>query len=243
MEKETIVKSNQRVKEHGEVFTPKRIVKEMLDQDGIKQAGKDLTATFLEPSAGEGTFLIELLKRKSATAAQLSSDHKELGENMLRGLSTLYGIELLQDNTELLVMNMILEFSTLYDEYSRVMFNETTDKYVINSAKTIIKANMIQGNALTKLNDKNEQIVFSEWMELPKKYGVCKVQRTEYTFESILTGGDPTVTQKHKENEEIDLLAGFFEDEVQSVDSEPVLMKFLPVKWSEIWQESIETER
>ena len=56
MEKETIVKSNQRVKDHGEVFTPKCVVNEMLNQDGIRQAAESLTSTFLEPSAGEGAF-------------------------------------------------------------------------------------------------------------------------------------------------------------------------------------------
>lgn len=50
--KEVIIKSKKRVQKHGEVFTPKRIVKMMLDQDGIKEACESLTATFLEPSAG-----------------------------------------------------------------------------------------------------------------------------------------------------------------------------------------------
>ena len=240
MEKETIVKSNQRVKDHGEVFTPKRVVNEMLNQDGIRQAAESLTSTFLEPSAGEGAFLVELLKRKTSAAVQLSETHKELGENMLQGLSTIYGIELLEDNMELLVMNLILEFSTLYVEYSRDLFNQQVDKDVINSAKTIIRANMVQGNSLTKLNDKGEPMIFSEWKALPVKYGVRKVQRTEYTFDAVLSGGDSTVTQKPKEDEEIDLLAGFFEDEIEPSNPEPVLMKFVPVKWSELWQESIE---
>lgn len=240
MEKETIVKSNQRVKDHGEVFTPKRIVHAMLDQSGIREAAENLTSTFLEPSAGEGAFLIELLRRKTSAAVRLSATHKELGENMLHGLSTLYGIELLEDNMELLVMNLILEFSTLYGEYSREIFNESINKDVINSAKTIIRANMVQGNSLTKHNDKGELMIFSEWEALPVKYGVRKVKRTEYTFDAVLNGGDSTLTQKPKEDEEMDLLADFFDDEVQQHKSEPVLMKFLPVKWTEVWKESIE---
>ena len=61
---EVIIKSKKRVQKHGEVFTPQRIVKMMLDQPGIKEACESLTATFLEPSAGEGAFLVEILTRK-----------------------------------------------------------------------------------------------------------------------------------------------------------------------------------
>ena len=46
--KEVIIKSKKRVQKHGEVFTPKRIVKMMLDQPGIKEACESVTATFLE---------------------------------------------------------------------------------------------------------------------------------------------------------------------------------------------------
>lgn len=46
--KEVIIKSKKCVQKHGEVFTPKHIVKMMLDQPGIKEACESLTATFLE---------------------------------------------------------------------------------------------------------------------------------------------------------------------------------------------------
>ena len=61
---EEIIKSKLRVQKHGEVFTPKRIVNKMLDIPEIKEACENLTTTFLEPSAGEGAFLVEILERK-----------------------------------------------------------------------------------------------------------------------------------------------------------------------------------
>ena len=54
MKEEQLIKSPDRVKDVGEVFTPRRIVELMLDQPEITAKINDLSATFLEPSAGEG---------------------------------------------------------------------------------------------------------------------------------------------------------------------------------------------
>lgn len=63
MKEEQLIKSPDRVKDVGEVFTPKRTVEFMLDQPEITAKINDLPATFLEPSAGEGAFLVEILRR------------------------------------------------------------------------------------------------------------------------------------------------------------------------------------
>lgn len=69
---EKIIKSADRVKDHGEVFTPKRIVDLMLDQPEFMGKINDLHATFLESSAGKGVFLVALLKRKLTVAMSQS---------------------------------------------------------------------------------------------------------------------------------------------------------------------------
>lgn len=114
---EKVIKSSDRVKDHGEVFTPKRIVNLMLDQPEIQSKINDLQATFFEPSAGEGAFLVELLKRKLKVAKNKSVSAKLFNTKSLLALSTLYGIELLEDNVEMLVMNMITTFNI---EYSNI---------------------------------------------------------------------------------------------------------------------------
>lgn len=101
-----LIKSADRVKDHGEVFTPKRIVELMLDQPEIQAKINDLQATFFEPSAGEGAFLVELLKRKLRVAMDKSTSAKSFNNKSLLALTTLYGVELLEDNVEMLVMNM-----------------------------------------------------------------------------------------------------------------------------------------
>ncbi|MFR4248787.1 MAG: hypothetical protein ACLT1L_02920 [Leuconostoc lactis] len=93
---EQIIKSKKRVQQHGEVFTPKRIVNLMLDQEELQENLRDLSSTFLEPSAGEGAFLTEILRRKLDVARQVSETREAYDENALIALASLYGIELLE---------------------------------------------------------------------------------------------------------------------------------------------------
>lgn len=77
-----------RVKSTGEIFTPTPLVREMLDQIDIKQF-TDTTKTFLDPSCGDGQFLGEVLIRKM-----------ENGSTFEQALSTVYGVDIMQDNVD-----------------------------------------------------------------------------------------------------------------------------------------------
>jgi len=78
-----------RVKATGEVFTPTDLVQEVLDQLPQDQF-TDTSKTFLDPSCGDGQFLGEVLIRKI-----------ENGSTFEQALSTIYGVDLMQDNVEL----------------------------------------------------------------------------------------------------------------------------------------------
>lgn len=78
-----------RVKATGEVFTPTPLVQEILDTlDQI--VFTDSTKTFIDPSCGDGQFLGEVLIRKL-----------ENGSTFEQALSTIYGVDLMEDNVEL----------------------------------------------------------------------------------------------------------------------------------------------
>lgn len=81
------IKSKERVKEKGEVFTRKREIKAMLKN--IPNITKD--TVFLEPSCGNGNFLIEILKNKLRT-----TDKKT--EDLLSCLQSIYGVDIMEDN-------------------------------------------------------------------------------------------------------------------------------------------------
>lgn len=84
-----IDRDNLRVKATGEVFTPTVLVQEVLDKlDPVLFS--DPTKTFLDPSCGDGQFLSEVLIRKM-----------ENGIDFETALSTIYGVDLMQDNVDL----------------------------------------------------------------------------------------------------------------------------------------------
>lgn len=221
---EKIIKSADRVKNIGEVFTPQKTVDFMLDQPEIKTKVNSLTATFLEPSAGEGAFLVEILKRKLLYAKTQTKSKKALQNKFLQALSTLYGIELMEDNVEMLVMNMV---NTFRDVYFKTFSPEEQNKKILKSANVIISANMAQGNTLTYKTATGNPIVFSEWKPLSK----TKVQRTEYTFDSIVEGGDSTGTVK-SQYEQLDLFA-----DPNAEPEEPETKQYLPVKWEDVYKQ------
>ncbi len=232
--KEKIIKSADRVKDLGEVFTPKRIVNLMLDQREITSKIIDLHATFLEPSAGEGAFLVELLKRKLQVASKLSKSSRTFNTNSLIALSTLYGIEYMEDNVEMLVMNMILTFKEMYSQILLADFsNSKPEKNILRSAQTIIKANIAQGDTLKGITADGKPIIFSEWKII--KGRPKKVRRLEYTFESIINSDE---TEK-KSFKEMDLFTGHYSEESREQEKEPDKV-YAIVKWSDIYKEELE---
>ncbi|WP_461218047.1 N-6 DNA methylase [Lapidilactobacillus salsurivasis] len=235
---ERLIKSKARVRSHGEVFTPKRIVKLMLDQPGVREASETLDKTFLEPSAGEGAFLIEILKRKTKVALSSSHTRSEYNQNVLIALSSLYGIELLQDNVKMLAMNMYAEFEQAYQK-GCLSLGVPPNPHVLQSAETIIRANMVQGDSLKQVNNLGQPIVFSEWKTLPTGKKIVQVQRTEYTLEAILEGGGPIGQASASIDREIDLFAGTgeFDDADDLETPNEVPQTFLPVKYVDIYRE------
>lgn len=158
---EKIIKSKQRVQKHGEVFTPSWMVQKMLDTPGIKEATEDIYKTFLEPSAGDGNFLEAILERK-LSAVTKNYDKRNWKTKSLFDLSSIYGIEFLEDNLEVARSRMFLHYLDWYEDSFGVRLSSKTDIY--KSAHYLIKKNVVRGNTLTKRHpDSNELIMFSEW--------------------------------------------------------------------------------
>lgn len=240
---EKIIKSKKRVQNHGEVFTSKRIVKKMLDLPRVREACLNLTATFLEPAAGEGAFLVEVLNRKMAMVGKRYSDDLTRYENYsLLALSTLYGIELLDDNAKKCAMNMYEAYYESYLQIARERGWKVKTK-VLNSAKLIISKNIAQGNFLTKLSANGEPIVFSEWraINLYKGNKIINVQRTEYTLLDILEGVEKEngeASAHLEQDEQIDMF-DLFDDEEEG-ESRKKRMKYIPVKIYDVYKEEME---
>src|SRR5262245_44534831 len=92
-----LVKSKQRLADHGEVFTPAWLIEAMLDV--VKSETERIDSRFLEPACGSGNFLVQILRRKLA-AVELKYGNSDFAKRhyALLALMCLYGIELLADN-------------------------------------------------------------------------------------------------------------------------------------------------
>ncbi len=154
-----IIKSKQRIKDHGEVFTPDFIVQEMLDL--VKNETERIESRFLEPACGDGNFLAPILERKlEVVKSKYKSSQVEFERNALLAVSSIYGVELLQDN----VVACIERLYKIVDEVYSKLYKEKCSIDFRKSIRFVLNRNILQGNALDlKTSDGKEHIVFSEW--------------------------------------------------------------------------------
>lgn len=119
------VKSEERVKKFGEVYTNTREINDMLDL--IPEITID--TTFLEPTCGNGNFVIEILKRKFDLCKKKA--------DYIRALKSVYAIDILEDN----ITECKQRVKKLYESYGQ---RENID--------FIIDTNIFYGNSLAIMN-------------------------------------------------------------------------------------------
>ncbi len=170
----SLVKSKQRVADHGEVFTPAWMVQAMLDL--VKPETERIDARFLEPACGSGNFIVQILKRKlAAVQLKYAKSDFERQHYALLGLMCIYGIELLADNISECRANVL----DIFAEYLHL--SETDDLYL--AATHVLSVNLVHGDALTMRTQGGSPISFAEWGYL----GKGKYQRRDFRFD-VLTG-------------------------------------------------------
>lgn len=170
----TLIKSKQRVADHGEVFTPSWLVDAMLDL--VKGETDRIDSRFLEPACGSGNFLVRVLQRKlAAVESRFGKSEFEKRQYALLALMCIYGIELLQDNIAECRANLLEIFS----EY--LGLDVSDDLY--RAASAVLSLNLVHGDALTMKDTNGQPIAFAEWGYL----GKGKFQRRDFRFD-VLTG-------------------------------------------------------
>lgn len=170
------IKSRKRVVDHGEVFTSEREVNAMLDL--VYNETQRIDSRFLEPACGDGNFLVQILRRKlTLVNSQYRLNQSEFKRNSIIAISSLYGVELLEDNVNVCRMRLLNLFE---ENYKKIQKDE--DVRLISAAKYILDQNIICGDALT-LKDKNlsKPLVFSEWSFIGSK-----VKQRQYTLAELL---------------------------------------------------------
>lgn len=167
-----MVKSKQRVADHGEVFTPAWMVEAMLDL--VKEETERIDSRFLEPACGSGNFLVQVLQRKlAAVELKYGKSDFERRHYALLGLMCIYGIELLPDNIAECRANLLEIFAGYLN------LNPSDDLY--RAACYVLSQNLVHGDALTMRHHGGLPISFAEWGYI----GKGKFQRRDFRFDSL----------------------------------------------------------
>lgn len=132
------IKSKKRVKDFAEVFTAEREVKAMCDL--IPESEWTIESKFLEPSCGNGNFLVEIYGRK----LKLCKNEKD----GLKALASIVGIDILADNVEESRKRL---FDMFCENFS------TANEFCKTMAKLILKNNIVCGDSLKIMEEWEKQ--------------------------------------------------------------------------------------
>jgi hypothetical protein len=193
---ERLVKSSDRVRDLGEVFTPSSTIHEMLDLLPKKIWNIHPSTTFLEPACGDGNFLVAILDRKLERVsedleAQLlpsGVDIEAAQFHALEAIASIYAIDISSENIiggvpghEIGARTRLL---TLFSEWHELELGKTLTprSIVFKAAKWIVDHNLIVGNMLaTDSNGKptgRNNIPLIEYVFNPKSQNVTLFKTT-----------------------------------------------------------------
>ena len=185
------IKSKERVAEHGEVFTSEREVNAMLDL--VKPETERIESRFLEPACGDGNFLAEILRRKLKVALKASKYKGKLftadyEKKAILALCSIYGVELLQDNTDICRERL---FAIWDKEYTKRMKTEAND-IARNVARFVLRKNILCGDTLTMKKADGSPIIFAQWDLISGD----NIKRRDFRLDELLEGGKDAKSKK-----------------------------------------------
>ena len=130
------IKSKERVEKFAEVFTAQREVEAMCNL--IPDEMYEPRTTYLEPTCGEGIFLLEILRRKFKRCKSR--------KDYSTAINSIYGMDIQADNVKITIENII----SLCEEYFKPSKAdiETINNHIImcDSLKIMMLLNALQGD-------------------------------------------------------------------------------------------------
>jgi len=174
------VKSKHRVSQYGEVLTGKEIVNAMLDL--VKQETERIDSRFLEPACGTGNFLAEVLLRKLAVVEKrYKKCQLEYERYAVLAVSSIYGIDLLEDNVQECRQRLFDIFDAAYTR----LYKSNTKDDCRSTVRFILERNIIHGDALSlqTVAGNPKPIIFSEW----SLANGSMMKRRDFTFQELLS--------------------------------------------------------
>ena len=175
--KEQQIKDKSRVSNFGEVLTSKREVLDMLNL--VNTETTRLDSRFLEPACGDGNFLTEVLNFKlNVLEKNYSKNQYEFEKFSIQIFSSIYGIDILEDN---IILARERLFNQYFDLYSK-KFKSDINQKLLNCIKYILEVNLVHADALTLKKTKNDKfIIFSEWSLVNDK-----IKRRDFEYKNLI---------------------------------------------------------
>lgn len=142
--------------------------------DLVLDESERIDSRFLEPACGSGNFVVPVLRRKLASVHQrYGRSDFEKRHQALFSLMCIYGIELLPDNVAECRERLIEELFGYFGSGS-------ADEWFA-AARTVVSANIVQGDALTMTSTDGTPIIFPEWSYL----GNGHFQRRDFEYKTL----------------------------------------------------------
>jgi SAM-dependent methyltransferase len=176
-----MVKSKQRIRDHGEVYTPEWLVNDMLDL--VKDETERIDSRFLEPACGDGNFLAEILRRKlNIVQSRYGKSQTDYERYAVLAITSIYGIDILEDNVQE-CRNRLLG---IFDECYSNLYGDSCKPKCRDAVAYILSLNIIHGDALSLTNTNGSPITFAEWSAV----NGSMLKRRDFTFRGLLEHGD-----------------------------------------------------
>lgn len=160
MSKVVQIKSKERVRDLAEVFTSEREVNAMLDL--VKYLSENVENTLLEPSCGNGNFLLAILKRKLNTIKLKYKKQIDVEFYVIKAIASIYGIDISKENVIEARQRLFYEIKNFY---SNSFNTRKPNEGFWNSVDWVLRKNIIIGDMINKINN----VVLIEYTT-PKKY-------------------------------------------------------------------------
>lgn len=170
--------SLKRITDYGEVYTAKREINAMLDL--VKQETERIESRFLEPACGTGNFLAEVLKRKSnIVKSRYSRSQLEYERYSVVAVSSIYGIDILEDNV-IECRNRL--FNIFNDKYEN-LYKKTVKEECKKAIRYILEKNIVWGDTLSlkTIEDNPKPLTFSEWASV----NGSMIKRRDFAFNEL----------------------------------------------------------
>jgi hypothetical protein len=144
------IKSKERVRDLAEVFTSEREVNAMLDLGMIKYLSENIENTLLEPSCGNGNFLVAILKRKLDTIKAKYKKQEDIEFYIIKAVASIYGIDISEENVLEARQRMYIEVNNFY---SNKFNTRKPNEGFWDSLNDVLEKNIIIGDVLNKFHE------------------------------------------------------------------------------------------